>query len=107
MTLIFGSLWGIVKFREHIKDKRFNTYHKLIDELVNEQIQPDRKIKLDRQIAIIYELRSFTNYFGVSARILDGLKKEWSNGNERVMVEIDLSLAYMRKNWLCRLIKNK
>lgn len=103
ISIIVGGFWAVIKFREHIKDKRFKTYHELIDELVNEQRQADRKIKLDRQIAIIYELRNFPRYFDVSIRILEGLKQDWDN--ERILKEIELSLDYMRANWLKRFFK--
>jgi hypothetical protein len=105
ISVIIGGLWALIQFREHIKDKRFQTYHKLIDELVNEQLQADRKIKLDRQIAIVYELRNFPKYFDVSERILKGLRVEWEQTNSRIIKEIDLSLAYMKRNWFIRLFK--
>lgn len=106
IPIIAGGIWGFFKFREHVKDKRFKTYHDLIDQMVNEQREADRKIKLDRQIAVIYELRNFQEYFDVSIRILKGLKKEWENNNNpRVIEEIDLTLDYMESNWFSRLFK--
>ncbi|MFA6253565.1 MAG: hypothetical protein WC687_04870 [Patescibacteria group bacterium] len=105
LSIIIGGFWGIIKFREHIKDKRFKTYHELIDWLVNEQIQPDRKIKLDRQIAIVYELRNFPNYFDVSKRILKGLHEQWKDEDKRILNEIQLTLSYMERNWVVRLFK--
>jgi len=105
ISLIIVGLWALIKFNEQIKDKRFQTYHKLIDELVNEQLQADRKIKLDRQIAIVYELRNFPKYFDVSKRILEGLQDEWKETNPRIIKEIELSLVYMKSNWFVRLFK--
>ncbi len=106
IPIVAGGIWGFFKFREHVKDKRFKTYHDLIDQMVNEQREADRKIKLDRQIAVIYELRNFKEYFDVSIRILKGLKEEWKdNDKPRVIDEINLSLDYMESNWLSRLFK--
>jgi hypothetical protein len=105
VVVIFGGLWALVKFREHIKDKRFKTYHQLIDWLVNEQTHADRVIKLDRQIAVVYELRNFPKYFDVSIRILEGLLVEWKDNNTRIIEEIKLSLAYMKRSWLVRKFK--
>ncbi len=107
LSLIMAGFWALWKFRDYLKDKRFNIYHKLIDELVNEQLQPDRKIKLDRQIAIIYELRNFSAYYPVSKRILIGLKSQegWM-GNKRIIEEIDLALFFMGKSWPQRLWTN-
>ena len=53
------GFWAILKLREYLKDRRFRTYHELIDEMVNETRNPDRIIKLHRQIAIILELRNY------------------------------------------------
>ena len=35
-------------------------------------------MRLDRQIAVIFELRNFKEYFPVTLRILRGLKKSWT-----------------------------
>lgn len=105
LSIISAGFWGILKFRDHIRDKRFKTYHELINWLVNEQIQPDRKIKLDRQIAVVYELRNFPSYFDVSKRILKGLQRQWEKGDNRIIEEIQLTIAYMERNWLARLFK--
>ena len=105
LSLLIGFFWIVIKFREYVRDRRFKTYHELIDWLVNEQINPDKKIKADRQIATIYELRNFPKYFDVSKRILKGLQEDWSGGNKRVLTEIELSIAYMERGWLGRIIE--
>ena len=98
------GFWALIKLREYLKDKRFKTYHEQIDELVNETRNPDRIIKLDRQIAIVFELRNFTNYYPVPRRILIGLKEQWKNqpNTTRAIEEIDLTLDFISKNWLVR-----
>jgi hypothetical protein len=102
LSLIGGGLFAFFKFREYLKDKRFKTYHELIDELVNEQRNPDRVIKLDRQIAIVFELRNFSNYYPLSIRILSDLKDTWDN--PRIIKEIDLSLNFMKSNYFSRIL---
>lgn len=98
---IFAGIWAIIKFKEYLKDKRFKTYHELIDELVNETRNPDRVIKLDRQIAIIFELRNFVDYYPVTKRILIDLKSLWKK-QLRATREIEITLDFISKNWLCR-----
>lgn len=102
ISVIVGGFWTILKFKEYLKDKRFKTYHELIDELVNEQRQPDRHIKLDRQIAIVYELRNYSNYYPVSKRILNGVRKDWESTNSRILEEIDLTLEFINSNWFLK-----
>jgi hypothetical protein len=106
LSLIGGGVWAMINYNEQRRDKRFKTYHKLIDWLVNEQAQPDRVIKLDRQIAVVYELRNFPKYFDVSKRILIGLSNSWKNGDKRILTEIELSVAYMNKSWVKRFFSN-
>jgi len=104
-SLMIGGFWGLIKFLEQVRDKRFKTYHKLLDWLVNEQAYSDGKIKLDRQIAVVYELRNFPSYFGVSKRILRGLQEQWKGGDKRILNEIELTISYMERGWITRLFK--
>lgn len=100
ITLATG-FWAILKLREYLKDRRFRTYHELIDEMVNETRNPDRIIKLDRQIAIIFELRNYASYYPVTTRILIDLKELWKD-QPRAIREIDLTLDFISHNWFIR-----
>lgn len=75
----------------------FNSYHRLIKELVEGDSGGTR---MDRQIAVIFELRNFKNYYEVSLRILKGPRKDWegeNNKNKRLLDELDLSIAFPEK----------
>lgn len=57
---------------------------------------------LDRQIAIVFELRDFKAYYPVSLRILKGLKEAWADyGSEdqrkRLLEELDLAIGHISK----------
>ena len=97
-SLVTAGLWAVLKFREATKDKRFQTYHDLIDQMVNEQRNIDRAIKLDRQIAVIFELRNFSNYYPLTQRILTDLKITWKD--PRIVREIDLTLDFISRSWI-------
>jgi hypothetical protein len=83
------------------KEKRFKNFHQLIKELV----QPDEKTNLtfiDRQVAVIFELKNLPDYYDVSLRILTGLKNDWHKppdnpGNTRLIAEFDLTIDYITK----------
>lgn len=78
------------------RDKRFNNYHRLIKELVG----PDGTVLMDRQIAVVFELRNYPEYYDVSKRILLGCRNSWSNTNqslERLIQEIDYTIIYIDK----------
>jgi len=102
----FSLVLPIYKFlqdkRKEERNKRFENYHKLIDELVGGQ--PGRQVMLDRQIAIIFELRHFKEYFPVTSRILTGLKTTWANSNQRLLEEIALTEKYINSSWFDRKI---
>jgi len=100
---IFGAavafIWSVWQFfdvrRREFRNQEFETYHRLIKELV--QPEKDAGIYLDRQVAIVFELRHFKRYREVSARILQGLKGSWASNQtyKRLIEEIDLAIAHL------------
>jgi len=77
--------------------KEFENYHKLIKELV----QPDESnaMYIDRQTAIIYELRHFKRYYDFSYRTLIGLHEKWNKVPDqfpRLIEEINLSIEFLK-----------
>ncbi|WP_010483162.1 hypothetical protein [Pseudomonas sp. S9] len=85
--------------KQDLKERRFDAYHKLIQQLV-ERERNDMPLRIDRQIAVVFELRNFKEYFPVSLRILKGLKEDWKDyGPEskrtRLHDELDLTIQLM------------
>ncbi|MDD2693820.1 MAG: hypothetical protein PHY14_02710 [Candidatus Gracilibacteria bacterium] len=101
LGFIVAYLSLILPIQKYFQDKslqerqlQFQNYHKLIGELVGEQGTP----KLDRQIAIAYELRNFPGYYDVTLRILKGLHNSWGNSTlevSRLLKEIDLTIKFI------------
>ncbi len=94
-------LWAVVQFIriKRAEDRRvqFTTFHDLVKQLVQAEAA-DQAMRIDRQIAVIFELRSFKPYYPVTLRILKGLKKDWAGfaqpgPGDRLMTEIDLAIA--------------
>lgn len=107
-------VWGVVVFglsrRAESARFRFETYHNLIKQLVDRET-PEQTMKLDRQVAIIFELRHFRHYRPVTRRILLGLKEHWASNEygpadkrARLLREVDLTLADLKRSWFSRLI---
>lgn len=71
----------------------FENYHNLIAELAG-GVKDKQVMKLDSQIAVVYELRHFKKYKSVTIRILSGLHEEWakSSPNPRLLKEIELTI---------------
>lgn len=94
-----------------LQDARFKLYHGLIKSLVEPELQrvnvidPQTKLQhnvygkmMDRQIATIFEMRNFPEYFEVTERILNGLKNKWEAEGvyKPIINELCYTLTYIK-----------
>lgn len=102
IAAVGAAAWTLIQFitakQAEAKRLRFETYHRLIKELV----APDDagKTYADRQIAVVFELRNFPSYAPVSRRILKGLRESWgveapSPARTRLLEEIDIAYKFL------------
>lgn len=95
-----SASWISIKKQENA-NRQFETYHKLINDIVDNG-GPNGIAMVDRQIAAIYELRKFRPYFPISYRILLALKATWtkpdSTTHTRLTDELQLTLDYIAKH---------
>jgi hypothetical protein len=108
----FAFIWSAIQFiwlrRREQQTHEFEAFHHLIKNLVS----PDDNTKsmwIDRQIAVVFELKHFPRYYEVTVRILRGLREKWITEvvNTRLIEEIDLTLDYIHRwnhNFLQRLL---
>ena len=107
VATVLPVVWAVVQYiqarRAEAKRVRFETYHRLVKELVDHS---DARPMIDRQMAVVFELRGFPHYYPVSLRILRGLKDYWSNtpngelgANARLIDEIDLAIESISRKW--------
>jgi hypothetical protein len=98
--------WTVISYihakRQELRAKRFETYHSLIKQLVQGDT-PESNLYLDRQIAVIFELINFREYYPVTERILSGLRSTWVDKAHkatypinRAIEEIDLTLKHIQ-----------
>lgn len=92
---------GIYKYISERKEshfwKEFEVYHKLVQELV-EPNGPEGSMYVDRQTAIIFELRNFKRYYPFSLRMLKGLQAKWvavPNQFPRLLEELELTIKFL------------
>lgn len=79
--------------------KEFENYHKLIKELVQPEDEKER-MYVDRQTAILYELRNFKRYYPFSYRTLVSLRTKWEkvpNQFPRLLEELNLAINFLEK----------
>jgi hypothetical protein len=95
LALAFSALKYVFNHNKELKQKEFENYHMILDWLVAGR---DGHIRLDSQIACVYELRKYKQYRDVSIRILEGLKESWTGkpNTVRLVKEIDIVLKYLQ-----------
>ena len=105
---IIQPIVGLTRSQNRInKEQRFKTYHELVDHFSGANGTP----KLDRQIAVVFELRRFKEYHPVTKRILT----DWKNfhliatkqDHKRLIEEINKTLSFIEMNWLQRRFKKR
>ena len=103
IAAIYGTaVWAIIQFvviyARDARNREFETFHRLVKELV----EPGEKsgvTYIDRQCAVVFELRHFKRYHEFTERMLKGLTliPEWTE-NPRLNDEIELTLPTLRGN---------
>jgi hypothetical protein len=100
ITFVWSAIQFILVRRKEQQAREFQAFHRLIKELVSPD-DTNKFIWIDRQMAVVFELRHFNRYYDVTVRILSGLREKWSADPEfrwtRLTEEIDLTLEHIRK----------
>lgn len=98
ITFIWSAIQFIVVRRREQRTHEFEAYHRLIKELV----QPDPASQvawIDRQVAVVFELRNFPRYYPVTTRILTNLRNKFTSDPKfqwpYLVCEIDLTLQHI------------
>lgn len=100
LAILAPIIWAVCQHYSSLKQeqqaKEFDNYHRLIKELVQPE-KPDEPIYVDRQAAIIFELRNFKRYYPITYRTLKGLKEKWTENKvyPRLLEEIDLTISFL------------
>lgn len=100
LLAVIPAIWSFITYlnlkNKEMQHERFTIFHKLIESLVQPQANGQGPF-LDRQIAIVYELRNFPEYFELTIRILNGLKVSWGQhpSFQRLLDEIDLTIKHI------------
>lgn len=99
VTVIIG-LVGLYHYlsikRAEERGRRYDRYHKLLEDL-NVSPRGDAPF-IDRQIAVVYEMRNFPEYFPVSLRILKRSLGRWKDLSRRS--ELDAQIFSQAVNTL-------
>ena len=100
VAFIWSTTQQIFQRKADAREREFQAFHRLVKELVSPD-SPDGVMRLDRQAAVVFELRHFPLYYDFTERMLMGLKKGWAgdpNVQSRLIEEIDLTLKHIQQN---------
>ena len=76
IAFIVSTTLQIFQRKAEAREREFQAFHKLVRELVSPDAA-DGVTWIDRQAAVVFELRHFPVYYEFTERMLAGLKKKW------------------------------
>jgi len=105
VAFIWSTTQQIAQRRAEADEKQFQAYHRLVERLVSRD-RDGGPMYVDRQAAIVFELRHFRRYYDFTERMLIRLKHDWTTDPETsanpltpVMIEeMDLTLKHIQQN---------
>jgi hypothetical protein len=105
IPVFLGAIQYILIKRAEEKDRAFEAYHRLIKELVQGDGSGQDPVFLDRQVAVVYELRNFPDYYPVTLRILRRSRLQWGLDKltsspfspHNLADEANLTIAYIKR----------
>lgn len=100
VAVVVSKTQEFIRSRTEGRERDFQAFHRLVRELVSPD-KPGEVMHIDRQAAVVFELRHFPRYYDLTRRMLAGLRQAWSADPEgpfpRLINEIDLTLEYINK----------
>ena len=99
VAFIWSTTQQIAQRKAEARERDFQAFHKLVKELVSPD-PADGKAWIDRQAAVVFELRHFPLYYEFTERMLLGLRQKWCADSDfvwpRLIEEIDLTLKHLQ-----------
>ena len=105
VAFVWSTAQQIAQREAEADEKQFQAYHELVERLVSRD-QGGGPMYVDRQAAIVFELRHFHRYYDFTERMLVRLKHDWTtdpktsaNPLTPVMIEeVELTLKHLKRN---------
>lgn len=101
MTWIVSTVLQIAQRKVEAEERQFHAFHKIVERVVS----PERNeglVYIDRQAAVVFELRHFPRCYGFTERMLLRLKRKWladpGPHAEVLIEETDLTLKHIQQN---------
>ena len=100
IAFIWSTTQQIVQRKVEADERQFQAFHRIVERVVSPE-RTDGLVFIDRQAAVIFELRHFPRYYDFTERMLVKLMKKWVPDGEpysHVLIEeIELTLKHIRQ----------
>ena len=100
VVFVWSTFQQVAQRKAEAREREFQAFHRLVKELVSPD-PADGVTRIDRQAAVVFELRHFPRYYEFTERMLIGLKKTWASEPLQypsLIDEIDLTLKHIQQN---------
>ena len=101
VAFIWSTTQQVAQRRAEAAERQFQAFNQIVERLVSRD-RDGGLMYVDRQAAVVFELRHFPRYYDFTERMLVRLKEDWSAKTDeltRVMIEeIDLTLKHIHQN---------
>ena len=101
IAFIVSTILQIVQRKAEADERQFRAFHKIVEKVVSPE-RTDGMVYIDRQAAVVFELRHFPRYYDFTERMLGRLKKKWvadpAPHSDVLVEEIDITLKHIRQN---------
>jgi hypothetical protein len=101
VAFVASTTQQILQRRVEAEERQFQAYHEIVKKAVSPE-PTDGLFYVDRQAAVLFELRPFPRYYDFTERLLGRLRKKWQADpaphSEVLIEEIDLTLQHIKKN---------
>lgn len=99
VAFIWSTVLQIAQRKSEAGERQFQAFHKLVKELVSPD-PADGALWIDRQAAVLFELRHFPRYYEFTERMLLRLKNKWADtpNGPALVEEIDGTLKRIQQS---------
>jgi hypothetical protein len=101
VAFIWSTTQQIAQRKADAAERQFQAFHKIVEKVVSPE-KTDGVVYIDRQAAVVFELRHFPRYYDFTERMLGRLKKKWiadpAPHSDVLIEEIDLTLKHIQQN---------
>lgn len=83
IAFIWSTTQQLARRKAEAGERQFQAFHEIVEKVVSPE-RTDGVVYIDRQAAVVFELRHFPRYYDFTERMLVRLKKKWVAAQTRI-----------------------